>query len=361
MSPLTLPSPYPGQITDIAGLMLGHAQLTGRPSGCSVLLCPQGVTAAVDVRGAAPGTRETELLAPGNLVEQVHAILLTGGSAYGLDAAGGVMRWLEAQGHGLPVGHAPDGSPLRVPIVPAAVLFDLAVGDGRLRPGAAEGHAACVDAWERARSGTPAPWGNVGAGCGATVGKLYGPAQAMKGGLGSAAIEVEGIRVAALAAVNAVGDVRDPSSGRLLAGARREDGQGLRDIQASFVAGDLPGWRMGVARVAGSSGAAGSSPLPGTNTTLVIVATDARLDKAATRRLAVQAHDGLARSIQPVHTALDGDTVFALATGGASAPSLSGPVLGALAAEVTARAVVNAVLHAQGLPGFPAARDITGR
>ena len=381
---------YPGQITDVAGLMLGHHSDTRRPTGCSVVLCPQGAVAGVDVRGAAPGTRETDLLAPGNLVEQVHAVLLSGGSAFGLDAASGVMRWLDDHGHGLPVGTDAAGQQLRVPIVPAAVLFDLWVGDGRVRPDAASGYAACEAAV--AAAADPAHvwrWGNVGAGSGASVGKLFGPQHAMKGGIGSASLTVGGVTVAALIAVNAVGDVRDPSTGRLVAGARNNDGSTLRDIQASFVAGNLPVARLAVADRQGGAGhdaststggsdaaasnspgappgssvatppAPGSAATAGTNTTIGIVATDARLDKAQARRLAMQAHDGLARTLWPAHTAFDGDTLFALATG-RTAHSLPAEVLGTLAAEVTARAVLNAVRAAAGLdnPALPSARDL---
>ncbi|MBK6852271.1 MAG: P1 family peptidase [Burkholderiales bacterium] len=339
---------YPGQITDVAGLMLGHYSDTRRPTGCSVVLCPHGAVAGVDVRGAAPGTRETDLLAPGNLVEQVHAIVLAGGSAYGLDAASGVMRWLEEHGHGLPVG------PAVVPIVPAAVLFDLWVGDASIRPDAAAGYAASDDAVAASAAHHPRHWGNVGAGSGATVGKLFGPQHGMKGGIGSASLTVGGVTVAALMAVNAVGDIRDPSTGRLIAGARNDDGLTLRDIQASFVAGRLPGRRLPVA-----SDDTVAGPVPGANTTIGIVATDARLDKAQARRLATEAHDGLARCIWPAHTAFDGDTVFALATGSSSA-SLPPEVLGTLAAEVTARAVLNAVRAARGLdnPALPSASDL---
>jgi L-aminopeptidase/D-esterase-like protein len=339
-------APYPGCITDVAGLMLGHHTDPRRPTGCSVVLCPEGALAGVDVRGAAPGTRETDLLEPGNLVEQVHAVLLAGGSAFGLDAASGVMRWLEEHGHGLPVG------PARVPIVPAAVLFDLWVGEASIRPDAAAGYAACEAALAAATD--PAHiwrWGNVGAGSGATVGKLYGPQHAMKGGIGSASLTVRGVTVAALVAVNAVGDVLDPASGRLLAGARREDdGRTLRDIQASFIAGELPAARLPI------------RPPIGGNTTIGIVATNMALaDKAQARRLASQAHDGLARCIRPAHTVFDGDTLFALATGRCrAAEPLPAEVLGALAAEVAARAVINAMTCARGLaePPLPSAHDL---
>jgi len=322
---------FPGAITDIAGLRVGHFTDPRRPTGCTVLLCPQGAVAGVDVRGAAPGTRETDLLHPLATLETVHALLLTGGSAFGLDAAGGVMRWLEERGHGVQVG------PACIPIVPAAVLFDLWVGDASVRPDAAAGYAAC----EAASADHPAQ-GSVGAGAGATVGKLFGIAHAMKGGIGSAAIRVGAITVAALVAVNAIGDVVDPASGRVIAGARADDGRTPLDTLAAICDGALPAQLMA-----------------GMATTIGIVATDALLTKAQANKLAAMAHDGLARSINPVHTASDGDALFAIATGG-SGKSGHLSVLGALAAEVTARAVLNAVRAAQGLsvPDLPSARDL---
>jgi L-aminopeptidase/D-esterase-like protein len=322
---------FPGAITDIAGLKVGHHTDARRPTGCTVLMCQQGATAGVDVRGAAPGTRETDLLDPQNVIEQVHAVLLTGGSAFGLAAADGVMHWLEERGHGVQVG------PCRVPIVPAAVLFDLWVGDARIRPNAAAGHAACM-----AASTTPPEQGCVGAGTGASVGKLFGIERAMKGGIGTASIRVGAITVGALVAVNAIGDVVDPSTGRVIAGARADDGRTPLDSMAAIRAGQLP-----------------AALLDGMATTIGIVATDARLTKAQANKLASMAHDGLARSINPVHTQTDGDTMFALATGGSGKVGHL-TVLGALAAEVTARAVLNAVRTAHGLstPHLPSARDL---
>jgi L-aminopeptidase/D-esterase-like protein len=322
---------HTGSITDIAGLKVGHFTDARRPTGCTVVLCEHGATCGVDVRGAAPGTRETDLLDPRNVIEQVHAVLLCGGSAFGLAAADGVMRWLDERGHGVPVG------PARVPIVPAAVLFDLWVGDARIRPDAAAGYAAC----EAATTSSPAQ-GSVGAGTGATVGKLFGIEHAMKGGIGTASIKVGAITVAALVAVNAIGDVVDPGTGRVIAGSRGADGRTPRDSMASIRRGDLP-----------------ERLQAGMATTIGIVATDARLTKAQANKLASTAHDGLARSINPVHTQTDGDTLFALATGGSG---LSGnlTVLGALAADVTARAVLNAVRAARGLaePALPSASEL---
>ena len=323
-------APDASSICDVAGLSVGHHTDARRPTGCSVVLCEQGAVCGVDVRGAAPGTRETDLLDPVNLVERVHAVLLTGGSAFGLDAAGGVVRWLEERGHGHAVG------PVRVPIVPAAVLFDLWVGDARIRPDAAAGHAAC----EAATRDAPAE-GSVGAGAGATVGKLFGPERAMKGGIGSAAITVGGLTVGVLVAVNAVGDVIDRANGAVLAGARSSDGRRRIGTLRSLLAGELP-------RLLDA----------GSATTIGVVATDAVLTKAQATKLAQMSHDGLARCIDPVHTLLDGDTMFALATG-ASGRSADITLLGALAAEATARAVLRAVRAAAGLPGLPAADELT--
>ena len=332
---------YPGSITEIAGIAVGHATDSRRPTGCTVVLCEAGATCGVDVRGAAPGTRETDLLRPDSLVEQVHAVLLAGGSAFGLDAAAGAMRWLEERGRGYAVGPVigagPSAAPVRVPIVPAAVLFDLWVGDPRIRPGADSGHAACV----AARGETPAQ-GSVGAGAGATVGKLFGIEHAMKGGNGTASLRIGAVTVGALVAVNAIGDVVDPATGRVLAGARGADVRLPRDSVATILGGILP-----------------EPALAGMATTIGVIATDAVLTKAQANKLATMAHDGLARCIRPVHTMTDGDTLFALATGG-SGRAGEMTVLGVMAAEVTVRAVLNAVRAATGLtqPPLPAARDL---
>ncbi len=309
-----------GSITRVAGIEVGHFTDTRRPTGCSVVIAREGAVAGVDVRGAAPGTRETDLLEPTHLVERIHAVMLAGGSAFGLDAASGAVRWLEERGIGLDVGVA------RIPLVPAAVLFDLPVGDARIRPDAAAGYAACA----AASHDDPAE-GNVGAGAGAAVGKLFGMHRAMKGGIGSASITVEGVTVGALVACNAAGDVVDPDTGRPVAGARTADGLRLLDTRHALLAGQAP-----------------QSLLAGTNTTIGVVATDACITKAQARRLAVCAHDGLARAINPVHTLSDGDTLFALGTGLAGR-TLGMMVLCTLAAEVTARATLRAAWAAQGL------------
>jgi L-aminopeptidase/D-esterase-like protein len=328
---------YPGSLTDVAGLEVGHFTDARRPTGCSVVIAREGAVAGVGVRGAAPGTRETDLLQPSNLVEKVHAVLLSGGSAWGLDAASGVMHWLEEHDIGLKTGYG------LVPIVPAAVVFDLGVGDARIRPDAQAGYQACV-----AASRQPSVQGNVGAGAGALVGKLFGMKRAMKGGVGSASLTVDGITVAALVVCNAMGDVFDPANGQVLAGARTADGKSLLNARDAILAGKL----------------ASETPhtlLAGTNTTIGVVATDAVLTKPQAQRLAQVAHDGLARAINPVHTQLDGDTLFVLGTGHSGKPA-NVLLLATLAAEVTARAVVNAIHAAQGLTidgqRWPAAGDI---
>lgn len=324
---------YAGSITDVSGIEVGHDTDLRRPTGCTVVIARAGAVAGVDVRGAAPGTRETDLLEPGNLVQQVHAVLLAGGSAWGLDAAAGVMRWLEEQGQGLLTPHG------RVPLVPAAVIYDLGVGDARIRPDQEAGYRACKDA-----SSAPPAQGNVGAGAGATVGKFNGMARAMKGGLGTASLRVDGVTMGALVVCNAMGDVQDPADARLLAGARQDDGLAMLDTRAALLAGQRP-----------------AVPLAGTNTTIGVIATDAVIDKTQARRLAQVAHDGLARTINPVHTQFDGDTLFALGTG-ASGKTADALLLATLAAEATARATVNAVLAARtlslGSQTWPAAADL---
>jgi len=316
-------------LTSVAGLKVGHQTLATRPTGCTVVLAEAGAVAGVDVRGAAPGTRETDLLNPLNLVDRVHAIVLAGGSAFGLDAASGVMRYLEERGIGFPTPYGV------VPIVPSAILFDLGVGDPKVRPGADCGYAAASSA-----SAGPIEEGNVGAGAGATVGKVMGMERAMKGGIGTAAVTLpDGLIVAALVAVNAYGDVIDPATGRVVAGVRTEDGSGFAD-----------------ARVILRTGAAHKKPI-GENSTIGVVATNAKLTKTQATKVAQMAHDGLARSITPVHSLADGDTLFAMATG-----TLAGDAdvsrIGALAAEAVADAVLRAVRAAKGLPGLPAVRDL---
>ncbi|MDO8836221.1 MAG: P1 family peptidase [Vicinamibacterales bacterium] len=317
-------------LTAVAGVKVGHYTRPERPTGCTVVLVEAGAVGGVDVRGAAPGTRETELLRPANLVDQVHAIVLAGGSAFGLDAASGVMRYLEERQIGFPTAYG------RVPIVPAAILFDLGVGGKPgIRPDADCGYAAAKDA-----SDGPVGQGSLGAGAGATVGKLMGPERSMKGGIGSASITLpNGIVVAALVAVNAFGDVVDPATGRVVAGVRTEDGLGFADARLLLRAG------------------ATITPRIGQHTTLGVVATNARLTKAQATKVAEMAHDGLARVVSPIHTMYDGDAVFALATGRRTEPA-DVTLIGALAADVVAEAVLRAVREATGLPGLPAVRDL---
>jgi L-aminopeptidase/D-esterase-like protein/RimJ/RimL family protein N-acetyltransferase len=318
-----------GSLTDVPGLKVGHFTDPRRPTGCTVVIAERGAVCGGDVRGGAPGTRETDLLDPRHTVGVAHAVVLAGGSAFGLDAAGGVMRWLEERGVGFEVRG------LRVPIVPAAILFDLHVGDGRIRPDAAAGHAACV-----AAGSGPVAEGSVGAGAGATVGKLFGPARAMKGGIGSASIRrPDGVVVAALVAVNAFGDVVDPASGRVVAGGRAADGVSLSPMLPQLRSGPWP-------------------PVadPG-NTTIGVVATNVALTKAEASKVAQMAHDGLARTIVPVHTPVDGDTLFTLATGelAVADPAF---LVGSLAAEVVAEAVLRAVRLARGWPTCPSAEEL---
>jgi L-aminopeptidase/D-esterase-like protein len=317
-------------LTAVQGLSVGHAVMDGRATGCTAILTgAQGAVAGVDVRGAAPGTRETDLLSPVNTVDRVHAIVLAGGSAFGLDAASGVVRWLEERGIGFDVRVA------RVPIVPAAILFDLGVGDAKVRPNADCGYRAAS-----AATTAPVVEGSVGAGAGATVGKAQGLARAMKSGIGSAAIALpDGLVVAALAAVNAYGDVIDPATGAVVAGVRTEDGRGFADLRRLVRAGTATERRFHE------------------NTTLVVVATNAPLTKTQANRMAQMAHDGLARAIWPAHTPVDGDVVFALATGTRGTPADT-MTLGTLAADVTADAVVRAARQATGTPGLPAVRDL---
>ena len=303
-------------ITDVPGIEVGHAQDGAALTGCTVVLCRKGAVAGVDVRGGAPGTRETDLLNPINLVERVHAVVLAGGSAFGLDAANGVMRYLEEQRIGLNTGAA------KVPIVTAAILYDLSLGRADVRPDADMGYRAAASA----ASGSLAE-GNVGAGTGASVGKMRGMGYAMKSGLGTWSVDVNGLKIGALVAVNAIGDVIDPSNGTMVAGLRP--------------GGTLKWMRKAVA-----------SRAVKLNTVIGVVATDAKLTKAQATKVAQMAQDGLARAIRPAHTMFDGDTVFALATGRKKSDV---SLIGAFAAEVMSQAILRAVklaAPAGGLPGL---------
>jgi L-aminopeptidase/D-esterase-like protein/N-acetylglutamate synthase-like GNAT family acetyltransferase len=326
-------------LTDVPGFRVGSAEDPDACTGCTVVLCPpDGAVGGVHQMGGAPGTRETDPLRPLHLVDRCHAVLLAGGSAFGLDAAGGVVRYLERKGIGFETRAA------RVPIVPAAVIYDLGLGRADVRPDAAMGEAACI----QADAGGPVRQGNAGAGCGASVGKIHGMEGAMKGGLGSASAEaIPGVFVGALVAVNAFGDVTDREGGRILAGAR------------------IPGSRPDAPAFADTVTvlrSRGARPLafgpPATNTVLAVVATNARLDKEGANVLAQMAGSGLARAVRPVHTQVDGDTVFALAAGERECDV---SLLGAVAADLVALATMRGVLTARPLGGLPCVDDMRGR
>ncbi|MBN1430211.1 MAG: P1 family peptidase [Anaerolineae bacterium] len=319
-------------ITDVSGIEVGHAHDVEAITGCTVVLCKSGAVGGIDQRGGAPGTRETDLLRPMHLVEKAHAVLLTGGSAYGLDAAAGVMAYLEENRIGLDVGVA------RVPIVPAAVLFDLAIGDANRRPDASMGRAACL-----AASGGRVEQGSIGAGIGACVGSLFGPPFQMKGGIGTASIDLGGgLIVGALVAVNCFGDVVDPASGQIVAGTRKPP----RGKEFANTLASLRGL-VGKAAVG----------FAGRNTVIGVVATNAKLTKEETNKVAQMAQDGLARAIRPAHTMFDGDTIFALSTGKKMAPVT---VVGAYAAEAFSQAILSGVRSAVSMGDRPAAQDWAG-
>jgi L-aminopeptidase/D-esterase-like protein len=325
-------------ITDIPGIRVGHAQDELALTGCTVILCEAGASGGVDQRGGAPGTRETDALHPVHLVEQVHAVVLAGGSAFGLEAAAGAVRYLEERGVGFDVGVA------MVPIVPAAILFDLSIGRADVRPGPEMGYAACLNA----SSGRPAQ-GCVGAGMGATVGKILGMQHCMKSGVGTAGLEIGGgIRVGALAAVNAFGDVIDPACGRIIAGARAAGGGSLRPSDPGFFADT-----MQVLRARAGGQVLGFNAHP--HTVIAVVATNARLNKEQVNKVAQMAQVGVSRTVRPAHTMLDGDTVFALATGEVPADVNT---VGAFAAEALAQAVLQAVQTARSMGGVPGLADL---
>jgi len=325
-------------ITAIPGLKVGQAQNTAAVTGCTVVICEQGAVAGVDQRGGAPGTRETDLLHPMHMVEKIHAIVLTGGSAYGLDAAAGVMQYLEENNIGLNVGVG------RVPIVPAAVLFDLAIGDPHIRPDKQMGYQACLNA-----TNEPVKQGNCGAGTGATVGKILGMGQAMKSGIGSSVIHLGGgLLVAALIAVNAFGDVIDPKNGQIIAGARSIEKGPIRIGDQGIFANTLETMRTfagkSILRFAASQ-----------NTVIGVVATNARLTKEEANKVAQMSHNGLAKTIQPAHTMFDGDTIFCMATGSKKADV---NLVGAYAVEAVSTAVTNAVKFADSHYNLPCYRSI---
>lgn len=311
----------------IEGIRVGHAQNRDAATGCTVVISEQGAVAGVDVRGGAPGTRETDLLHPTNLVEKIHAVFLAGGSAFGLDAAAGVMQYLEERGIGFDVEVA------RVPIVCGAVLFDLKIGSHRIRPDQTMGYQACLNAGSKDDAE-----GNIGAGMGATVGKILGMRRAMKSGLGTYAVQAGALQVGALAAVNCLGDVVEPRTGEFVAGLLREDLQGIAGTEEAMLQmnGD-------------------NRNLFGGNTTLGIIVTNAAFTKAQATKLASMAHNGYARTLRPAHSLFDGDTIFAMATGAVSA-DLS--VVGMLSARVMAEAVLSAVKKAKPLGGLKCYADL---
>jgi L-aminopeptidase/D-esterase-like protein len=317
-------------ITDIPGIRVGHCTNREAATGCTVILCEQGAVAGVDVRGAAPGTRETDLLRPMNLVREIHAILLSGGSAFGLDAAGGIMRYLEERGYGHDVGVT------KVPIVPAAILFDLGVGDFRVRPGAEEGYQACL-----AATNGEVEEGSIGVGTGATVGKALGMERATKSGVGMASQRIgDGVVIAALMVVNSFGDIVDPETVKTLAGPRQLDGKGFLNTAELLKGGGV------------------KINYHGKNTVIGVVATNAVLDKERVNKLAQVAHDGIARTVRPPHTMFDGDTIFALSLAEDAKIQANLTALGAVAVEVVSNAILRGITEADSLAGIPAVEDL---
>ena len=314
--------------TAIEKIKVGHEQDMNALTGCTVVICEEGATGGVDVRGGAPGTRETDLLNPANLIEKVHAVMLAGGSAFGLDAAAGAMQYLEERGFGFNVGMT------TVPIVCAAVLFDLAIGDHRVRPDKAMGYRACLNA-----ATDPRGEGNTGAGTGATVGKIMGMTQAMKSGLGFYGLQAGVLKVGAVIAVNCLGDVIDPATGKILAGALSLDGKGFLDTE-EFMAMAYEGNKRA-----------------GENTTIGVVATSAKLTKAQANKVASMAHNGIGRTIRPAHSMFDGDTIFTMATCQTEADVTS---VGALAARAVEQAIIRAVIHAMPLGGLTSYSSMRG-
>lgn len=315
------------KFTDIPGIKVGHAQDTEAATGCTVILCEKGAAAGVDVRGGAPGTRETDLLNPVNLVQEIHAVMLSGGSAFGLDAASGAMKFLEERGIGFDVGVT------KVPIVASAVLFDLTAGDFRVRPDQAMGYKACMNA-----GNADCPEGNVGAGTGATVGKILGAAYSMKGGLGTYCLKVGDLYVGAIVAVNCLGDVVDPSSGRVVAGVLNEDRSSFAGTEEIMI--------RQYDR---------SKDLFSGNTTIGVIATNAKMNKSQANKVASMAHNGYARTMRPAHTMFDGDTIFTMATGEVEVDI---NVVGLLSARVMEQAVLRAVMTPASLAGFKCYSDL---
>lgn len=317
------------KFTDIEGIKVGHAQDLEAATGCTVILCPEGAIGGVDVRGGAPGTRETDLLKPENLVDRIHAVVLAGGSAFGLDAASGVMKYLEERNIGF------DVQLTKVPIVCSAVLFDLDIGDYKVRPDFKMGYEACLNAEKN-----QCPNGNVGAGTGATVGKLLGPSRAMKGGLGTYALQVGKLQVGAIVAVNALGDIIDTETGKTIAGLLDEKGEKIINTEEEMAkAYDK------------------NKNLFSGNTTIGAVVTNGKFTKAQMNKIASMAHNGYGRAIRPAHSLFDGDTIFALATGKVEADI---NVVGFLAATVMERAIANGIKSADSLHGYKAYKALKG-
>lgn len=314
-------------IVDVPGIKVGHSQDLKAGTGCTVIICDNGAVTGVDVRGGAPGTRETDLLNPINLVDKAHAIYLGGGSAFGLDGASGVMKYLEERGIGFDVVLT------KVPIVPGAVLFDLDVGDYRVRPDARMGYDACLKASEE-----EARQGNIGAGTGATVGKIFGGLRCMKSGLGTASFKSQELIIGAIVAVNCLGDVIDPETGEMIAGVLTEDKKGFANTM-SFLKNFPQKTKDNFSK----------------NTTIGVIATNAKLSKAGATKVAMMAQDGYARTISPAHTMFDGDTVFCMATGEVEAGV---NVVGVIAAEVMARAIVKAIKNTESLFKLKSYKDL---
>jgi len=325
-------------ITDVPGIRVGHAHDAQALTGCTVVLSEKGAVGGVDQRGGAPGTRETDLLGTMHLVQKAHAVVLSGGSAFGLESAAGVVRYLEEKRIGF------DTRVVKVPIVPAAILFDLEIGRSDVRPDATMGYQACLNAT------TEKPEeGNAGAGMGATVGKILGMAGAMKSGIGTASIDLGGgVIIGAIVAVNAFGDVIDPASGGILAGVRTTKVGPIQIGKETPFANTLDVMRSMTGRTILRYAYWG-------NTIIGVVATNARLSKEEANQVAQMAHDGLARTIRPAHTIFDGDTLFALSTGN---KRIDINIVGAYGAEVVAWSIINATMAATSVDGFPAARDI---
>jgi len=322
-------------ITDVPGILVGQVQDLQAMTGCTVILCKKGAVGGVDQRGGAPGTRETDLLRPMHLVEKVHAVVLTGGSAFGLDAASGVMRWLDEQRIGFQTAET------KVPIVSAAVIYDLGLGDSKIRPDVEMGYKACQVASEK-----PPKQGNFGAGTGASVGKIFGMRQAMKSGIGSASCEIgNGVTVGAIFVVNAFGDVIDPDTNAILAGARSI----IHDKRHPFFANTLDQMKSFIGKQVVNIASM-------QNTVIGVVATNAKLSKEEVNKVAQMAQDGIARTIRPAHTMFDGDTIFALSTGQKFG---NVNVIGAFAAEMTAQAILSAVRQATSFSTFPSVSEIS--